>query len=61
MAQTLVCAAQRLFLLYPLRPKNLTEKKYVREQRTQMDRRVQVVDQLRADRTLSEHQFHGGQ
>jgi hypothetical protein len=43
-----------------LHPKNLAKQKHVGKQRTQMDRCVQVIDQLRADRWLREHEFNGG-
>src|SRR5437016_4121441 len=43
-----------------LRPKNLAKQKYVGEERTQMHRCIQVVDQLGADSRLTEYKFHGG-
>src|ERR1022692_4388455 len=44
-----------------LRPQNLAQQKHVSEQRTQVHRSVQVVDQLRADRRLRQHQLQSRQ
>src|ERR1039457_3489210 len=44
-----------------LRSQNLVEQKHVSEQCTQVHRSVHVVDQLRADRRLGQHEFDGGQ
>src|ERR1039457_6295200 len=46
---------------YLMRPQNLTKQKHVGEQRAQMDRGIEVVDQLRTDRGLRQHEFHGCQ
>src|SRR5882672_7894499 len=43
-----------------LRPQNLANQKQVREQGAEMDRRVQVVDQLRADGGLGQNQLQSG-
>src|ERR1017187_3099787 len=46
---------------YLLRPQDLAQQKHVREQRAQMNRSIQVVDQLRADRRLRQHQIQSRQ
>src|ERR1017187_9363409 len=43
-----------------LRPQNLAQQKHVSEQRTQVHRGIQVVDQLRTDRGLREHEIQSG-
>src|ERR1017187_1852314 len=40
-----------------LRSQNLAQQKYVGEQRAQMNQGVQVVDQLRTDRRLGQHEL----
>ena len=40
------------------RIKNLRYQKQIRKQRPQMDRRVQIIDQLRANRWLRQNQLH---
>ena len=45
----------------PLQLYDLVEQKEIRKQSPQMDRRVEVVDQLRADRGLGQYQLDRGQ
>jgi hypothetical protein len=40
---------------------NLVDQKQVRQQRSQMDRCIQVIDQLRAQRRLRQDQLHNGE
>src|SRR6266436_542639 len=42
-------------------PQNLTEQKQISKKGAKMDRRVQVVDQLRADGGLCQNQLDGGE